>query len=135
MVKDLYAKVWQHIKKNKQYAYKANKERKLLRFELEDWVWVHIQKEKLPKQIKSKLMPREDGSFHITKKINNNAYKVDLLGEYEVSATFNVSDLSLFDVGWDDTIQLIPKKSVVVLVGPITRAKAKKFKEAFNRLL
>jgi hypothetical protein len=71
---------------------------------------VHIQKEKLPKQIKSKLMPREDGSFHITKKINNNAYKVDLLGEYEVSATFNVFDLSLFDVGWDDTIQLIPKK-------------------------
>jgi hypothetical protein len=55
-------------------------------------------------------MPREDGSFHITKKINNNAYKVDLLGEYEVSATFNVFDLSLFDVGWDDTIQLIPKK-------------------------
>jgi len=26
-------------------------------------------------------------------------YKVDLLGEYDVSAIFNVSDLFLFDIG------------------------------------
>jgi hypothetical protein len=31
------------------------------------------------------------------KKINDNAYKVDLLGEYNVSTTFNVSDLSPYD--------------------------------------
>jgi len=85
--------------------------------------------------MKSKLMPREDGSFQITEKINDNAYNVDLLGEYKVSAMFNVSDLFLFDVGWDDIIQLIPKNLLVVLVGPITRARAKKLKEDFNRLL
>ena len=32
-------------------------------------------------------------------RISNNAYKIDLPGEYNVSATFNVSDLSPFDVG------------------------------------
>ena len=34
-------------------------------------------------------------------RINDNAYKIVLPGEYNVSATFNVSDLSLFNVGSD----------------------------------
>jgi len=46
-------------------------------------------------------MPRGDGLFQIIEKINDNAYKVDLPGEYDVSAIFNVADLSLFDVGDD----------------------------------
>lgn len=33
--------------------------------------------------------------------IKDNAYKLDLLGEYNVSASFDVVDLSLFDVGED----------------------------------
>jgi hypothetical protein len=38
-VKDLHAKIQQQIeKKNEQYAYKANKGRKLVRFEQGDWV-------------------------------------------------------------------------------------------------
>ena len=33
-------------------------------------------------------------------RINDNAYKIDLLSHYgNVSATFNVSDLSLYDAG------------------------------------
>jgi hypothetical protein len=77
--------------------------------------------------------------------INNNAYKVDLPGEYGVSATFNISYLSLFDVGddsrsnpfqerGDDVIQS-SKDPLEVLVGPVTRLRTKKFKEAFNGLL
>ena len=70
---------------------------------------------------------------------------MDLLGEYGVSATFNVSDLSSFNIGddsrsnpfeerRDDVIQ--PSKDPLeVPVGPVTRLRAKKFKEAFNRLL
>jgi len=39
-------------------------------------------------------MPRSDGPFEILEKVGPNAYKVDLPGEYGVSASFNVADLS-----------------------------------------
>ena len=51
-------------------------------------------------------MPRGDGPYHIIERINDNAYKVDLLGKNGISATFNVFDLSLFDVG--DDLRLNP---------------------------
>jgi hypothetical protein len=38
-------------------------------------------------------------------KINNNAYRIDLQGEHHVSSTFNVCDLSPFDVGTLDVIR------------------------------
>jgi len=57
-----------------------------------------MRKEKFSEQRKSKLHPRGYGSFQVLERINDNAYKVDLSGEYGVSVTFNVSDLSLFDV-------------------------------------
>jgi hypothetical protein len=46
-------------------------------------------------------MPRVDGPFWVTKRVNDNAYKVDLPGEYNVSDTFNIKNLSpyLEDVG------------------------------------
>ena len=41
------------------------------------------------------------GMGQILERIDDNAYKVDLPGEYDVSATFNVYDFTLFDVGDD----------------------------------
>ena len=70
-------------------------------FEPGDWVWLHVRKDRFPAQRHSKLLPSEDGLFQVLERINDNAYKLDLPGEYSVSATFNVSDLSLFDVGDD----------------------------------
>ena len=64
---------------------------------------MHFRKERFPSQRKSKLEPRGDGPFQVIEKINDNAYKVDLPGEYNVSATFNVLDLSPFDVGETDS--------------------------------
>jgi hypothetical protein len=57
--------------------------------------------ERFPSHRKSKLQPRRDEPFQILERINDTTYKVDMLGEYGVSATFNVSDLTLFDVGDD----------------------------------
>jgi hypothetical protein len=83
--------------------------------------------------------------FQIIERINDNTYKVDLPGEYGVSATFNIADLSLFDVGedlrsnpfeerGDDAIQA-PKDLLEVPIGLVIRLRAKRFEEAFNRLL
>jgi len=43
---------------------------------------------------KTKLMPRAEGPFKLLERVNDNAYKVDLSGDFGVSATFNVADLS-----------------------------------------
>jgi hypothetical protein len=107
-----------------------------------------MRKERFPARRRSKLHPRGDGPFQILEKINDNAYKVDRPGEYKVSATFNVSDLSPFDVGEDlwsnpfeergnDGNQGEPslKDPLQVPVGPITRSRAKKINEAMQRLV
>jgi hypothetical protein len=57
----------------------------------------------LPKKSKSKLMPRADGPFQIIEKVNDNAYKVDLPGDYNISATFNVKDLTPYLNDDDDS--------------------------------
>ncbi|XP_042031074.1 uncharacterized protein LOC121777781 [Salvia splendens] len=62
------------------------------------WAWVHFRRIRFPDKVKSKLAPRGDGPFQIKKRVNNNAYVVDLPVEYNVSSTFNVSDLNPFDV-------------------------------------
>lgn len=99
-VKDLPSKFWANIeRKNEQYAKEANKDRLKLIFNPGDWVCVNMHKKRFLTHEKSKLQPSEDQPFKILKRINDNAYKQDLPNNYgNVSATFNVADLSLFDI-------------------------------------
>ncbi|XP_042972946.1 uncharacterized protein LOC122304748, partial [Carya illinoinensis] len=112
-----------------------------------NWVWVHMRKERFPAHRRTKLHPRGDGPFQILEKINDNAYKVDLPSEYNVSATFNVSDLSPFDVGEDSRSNPFEERGndgnqggatlkdpLQIPDGPITRSRAKKIKEAMQGL-
>ena len=58
---------------------------------------MHLQKDRFPEKQKSKLLPHGDGPFKVLANINDNAYKIELLGDdYAVSNTFNVADLSPF---------------------------------------
>ncbi|KAA3480577.1 Transposon Ty3-I Gag-Pol polyprotein [Gossypium australe] len=117
-VKELHQKVQANIEaRTESYVQKVNKGRKRVAFELGDWVWVHMRKEFFPAQR---------------------------------SASFNVSDLSPFEASsdlrtsrfeeGDDTItpQSAPSSSKDPLElpqGPITRARAKLFKEAISALV
>ena len=71
---------------------------------------------------------------------------MDLPCKYNISATFNVSNLSPFDVSADsrmnpfeergnDENQWAIKDPLHVLVGPITKARSKKIKEVYNGLI
>ncbi|KAI9173666.1 hypothetical protein LWI28_004589 [Acer negundo] len=147
-VKQIHEKTRQNIeRRTEQYANQANKGRKKVVFEPGDWVWLHMRKERFPVQRRSKLLPRGDGPFQVIERINDNAYKLDLPSEYNISASFNVSNLSSFDVG--DDLRTNPfqeggndenkgaalKDPLHVPVRPITRARAKRFKEALNGLI
>uniref|UniRef100_A0A2N9EDN1 Tf2-1-like SH3-like domain-containing protein n=1 Tax=Fagus sylvatica TaxID=28930 RepID=A0A2N9EDN1_FAGSY len=147
-VKQIHEKARLNIeRRTEQYATQANKGRRQLVFEPGDWVWLHMRKERFPVKRRSKLLPRGYGPFQVLERINDNAYKLDLPGEYNVSATFNVTDLSPFDVGGDlranpfqeegnDGDQGTTSKDLVqVPIGPVTRARAKKFKDVLNRLI
>lgn len=79
---------------NATYKRKANKNRKPRVFEVGDLVWLHLRKERFPSKRKNKLMPRSEGPYKVIAKINDNAYKIELPGDYGVHATFNVGDLS-----------------------------------------
>jgi hypothetical protein len=56
-------------------------------------VWLHLRKDRFLDLRKSKLLPRADGPFKMLKKINDNAYKLELCADVGVSPTFNIADL------------------------------------------
>jgi hypothetical protein len=69
-------------KLNEKYQIASRKARKEVRFEPGDLVWLHLRKEWFPDLRKSKLMSGADGPFKILKKINDNAYKLELPLEF-----------------------------------------------------
>ena len=94
-----------------------------------------MRKERFPTHRRSKLHPRGDGPFQVLERINDNAYKLDLPGEYNISATFNVFYLSPFEERANDENQQAFKDPLHVPIGPITKARSKKIKEALNGLI
>ena len=146
MVKSIHVKAREHIeKRNSIYEKQANKGRKKVVFKPGDWVWIHMRKERFPTQRKSKLDARGDGPYQVLKRINDNAYIIDLPGEFGVSATFNVSDLSPFDFGTDSrtnpfqeggdyvsTTNNTKNDELALPQGPITRLRSKRLKEALQ---
>ncbi|XP_051143424.1 uncharacterized protein LOC127259857 [Andrographis paniculata] len=96
---------------------------------------------RFPEKWKSKLSPRGDGPFQVVERINDNAYRIEIPGEYQVHSTFNVADLSPLDVGDEHAMKIgdsifqeggdyevVNRDDEHALPpGPITRNRAKKF--------
>uniref|UniRef100_A0A151UGN9 Transposon Ty3-I Gag-Pol polyprotein n=1 Tax=Cajanus cajan TaxID=3821 RepID=A0A151UGN9_CAJCA len=142
-VKKLHEKVRDHMQSQTEKYTKYNNEgQKEVVFNEGDWVWLHLRKDKFPSIRKSKLSPRGDGPFQVLKKINNNAYVLDLPSEYGVSPSFNISDLSLFTgVDEQDEDSLDLRSNLLQegggdggpwAKGPTTRAMTKRMHEEWS---
>ena len=99
------------------------------------------------------MHPRGDEPFQVLERINDNAYKLDLPSNYgNVSATFNIADLFLFDVGNSRTNPFKEggndrdhnanqrnykyfQDPLQGVSSPITRARIKRIKEALQGLI
>jgi hypothetical protein len=58
---------------NSKYKLAGGKGRKQLNFELGEFVWLHLRKDRFPILRKSKLMPQADRPFKVLELINDNA--------------------------------------------------------------
>ncbi|KAL0375513.1 UNVERIFIED_CONTAM: Transposon Ty3-G Gag-Pol polyprotein [Sesamum radiatum] len=135
-VKQIHEKVKSNIERmTQQYMNRANKGRKRVIFEPGDLVWLHLRKERFPDKRKSKLMPRGDGPFRVLKRINDNAYKLDL-PDIEESRT------TPFQEGEDDEITEGVQQAkgigdplhpdLTIGSGPLTRGRLKRMQEAIQ---
>jgi len=137
---------------NAKYKISGDKDRKQLDFEPGDLVWLHLRKEWFSDLRKSRLMPRADGPFKVLKKINENAYKLDLPADFGVSPTFNIADLKPYlgeedelesrttqmQEGEDDVDINIGDTSTPThnqIFGPITRSRARQLNNQVSSFL
>nr|KYP72419.1 Transposon Ty3-G Gag-Pol polyprotein [Cajanus cajan] len=140
-IRKYHEKVKSQIENKPKNMPSTNKGREKVTFEVRDWVWLHLRKDRFPTQRKSKLSPRGDGPFQILRRINDNTYILDLSSDYGVSSSFNVCDLTPFvgtnDMDEDDDLRSNPSQeggddgepSLKHYIGPITRSMARRVEE------
>ena len=78
---------------NAHYKSHADLHRKHLELNEGDYVMIQIRSERFPPETVKKLNARSAGPYKILKKINSNAYIINLPSDLWISSTFNISYL------------------------------------------
>ena len=81
------------IKNDAEYKASTGLHHRLRIFNVGDYVMIRMRAERFPPGTVKKLHARSAWPFRILKKINSNAYMVDLPADFGISSIFNVEDL------------------------------------------
>ncbi|XP_077221921.1 uncharacterized protein LOC143855725 [Tasmannia lanceolata] len=84
-INKIHERVRSNIEKSTQkYMAQADKHMRKTDINEGDLVWIHLRKERFPPRKFGKLQDRVDGLFRMLKKIRDNAFKIELPGDYDV---------------------------------------------------
>ncbi|XP_022867834.1 uncharacterized protein LOC111387505 [Olea europaea var. sylvestris] len=78
---------------NRKYKEAADRHRRPVEFDIGDYVWAVLTKDRVPSHEHSKLSPRTIGPVEIVEKINPNTYRFRLPSHIRTSDVFNVKHL------------------------------------------
>ncbi|TQE06328.1 hypothetical protein C1H46_008036 [Malus baccata] len=93
-----------HLQETSQkYKAHADSKRGMMQFDVGDFVWAVLVKDRFSVGNSNKLFARKIGSYEILKKINLNAYRLKLPSHIRTSDVLNVKPLIPFKVDKEDT--------------------------------
>jgi hypothetical protein len=99
-MKELHSRVKDRLENlNQDYKRRADQHRRELQFKVGDLILAHLRKERFPKGTHNKLKMKNIGPCRVIRKLETNAYEIELADGIRISSIFNVSDLYPYRAG------------------------------------
>ncbi|GKB94220.1 putative nucleotidyltransferase, ribonuclease H [Tanacetum coccineum] len=127
------------VRANSKYKHDADQKRRQVDFEVGDFVWDVLTKDRFPVGEYNKLSAKKIGPLEIVKKINFNAYRLKLPSHIRCSDVFNVKHLLPYHGDSSDDDLVVKSRANFVYpggndVGPSVEEQAQLFLEAQDRM-
>ena len=104
-LQDVHSVVFENLTNaNSKYKQKANQKRRHLEFDVRDFVWAVLTKDRFPVGEYNKLSAKKIGPLEVLEKINPNAYRLKLPSHLRTADVFNVKHLIPFNDDSSDDV-------------------------------